>query len=425
MISAIKGVNDIRPGAKEPFLDSAIWAHLLGQVGEVMAAYGYKPVWLPLIESTELFTRGVGTETDIVSKEMYSFTDRGDRAISLRPEGTAGAARAYIEHKLSREEPIQKWYYAGPMFRAERPQKGRYRQFYQVGAEFFGVSDAAADVELLCLLRDLCGRLGLTDVQLKINTLGDGDSRAAYRTLLGDYLSARQDALCANCAQRAKHNPLRVLDCKVPSCKALLTDAPDILDALSAASRAWFDRYLGLLEAQNIAYTRDRMLVRGLDYYSDAIFEMTTSALGSQDAILGGGRYDMLVESLGGPPTPAVGFGAGIERLALLLAQQQQASVGPDIYLAPFGPEFAGQALALASALRSGGRKVELDSAFGRIKQAMRRADKQKAQTVLVLGADEVQNNAATLKRLADGATAPCALHPDSIQQAFTALAAG
>jgi histidyl-tRNA synthetase len=367
----------------------------------------------------------VGTETDIVSKEMYSFTDRGDRAISLRPEGTAGAARAYIEHKLSREEPIQKWYYAGPMFRAERPQKGRYRQFYQVGAEFFGVADPTADVELLCLLRDLCARLGLADVQLKINTLGDQDSRAAYRQRLGDFLSARQDALCGQCAQRAKHNPLRVLDCKVPACRALLSDAPDILDALTPASRAWFDRYLGLLDAQNIAYTRDRMLVRGLDYYSDAIFEMTTDALGSQDAILGGGRYDTLVQSLGGPQTPAVGFGAGIERLALLLAQKPGPTVGPDIYLAPFGPEFASQALTLASALRGIGRKVELDSAFGRIKQAMRRADKQGAQTVLVLGADEVAQKTATLKRLADGATAPCSLHPDSIQQAFLALTAG
>lgn len=422
MINAIKGVNDVRPGAKEPFLDSAVWSHLFAQVQHVMASYAYKQVWLPTIEPTELFTRGVGTETDIVSKEMYSFTDRGDRAISLRPEGTAGAVRAYIEHKLSREEPLQKWYYQGPMFRAERPQKGRYRQFYQVGAEFFGVGEPTADVELLTLLTDLWGRLGLGEMRLKVNTLGDAESRATYRQRLGAYLQDHQGGLCGACQVRAEKNPLRVLDCKLPGCQALLEASPDILDALSAHSRAWFERYEQLLVEQNIAYTRDRMLVRGLDYYSDAIFEMTTAGLGAQDAVLGGGRYDSLVETLGGPSTPAVGFGAGVERLALLMAQTAALPAGPDIYVAPFGPEFAGRALALATVLRRAGAMVELDSTGGRIKQLLRRADKQRAKTVLVLGADEVARGAGALKRLSDGMQQSCGLSAEGILQAFRTL---
>lgn len=424
MITAIKGVNDVRPRAKDMFLDSAVWSKLMAVVQEVMAAYAYKPVWLPLIESTELYTRGVGTGTDIVSKEMYSFTDRGERSISLRPEGTAGAARAYIEHRLSREDAVQKWFYAGPMFRAERPQKGRYRQFYQVGAEFFGVADAAADVELIALLQLLCQRLGLQDVRLKINTLGDAESRAAYRALLTAFLQQHLAALCATCQARAAENPLRVLDCKNPNCQKLLEGAPDILEALTSASRDWFDRYLQLLDEQNIAYERDPRLVRGLDYYSDAIFEMTTTALGSQDAILGGGRYDGLVESLGGPPTPAVGFGAGVERLALLMAQQDQKSVGPELFVIPMTPELVGRALALTTQLRAAGRSVELDTSCAKIGRAMRRADKEHAQAVLVVGEDELRTGQGSLKRLADGQVLPCALTAAGVTQAMHQLMA-
>lgn len=423
MITAIKGVNDVRPGARDLFLDSAVWSELMAVVQEVMAAYAYKPVWLPLIESTELYTRGVGTGTDIVSKEMYSFTDRGERSISLRPEGTAGAARAYIEHRLSREDAIQKWYYAGPMFRAERPQKGRYRQFYQVGAEFFGVADPAADVELIAMLQLMCARLGLEDVRLKINTLGDAESRAAYRAMLSQFLQQHQSALCVTCQARAVDNPLRVLDCKNPACQSVLEGAPDILQALTPSSRAWFDRYLQLLGEQNIAYVRDARLVRGLDYYSDAIFEMTTTALGSQDAILGGGRYDGLVPSLGGPPTPAVGFGAGVERLALLMAQRAQTPQGPDLFVIPMVPELMGKALALATQLRAtGGHRVELDTSGAKLGRAMRRADKEHARAVLVLGEDELRSGQGSLKRLADGALVPCALTAPGVQEALQQL---
>jgi histidyl-tRNA synthetase len=423
MITAIKGMNDVRPGAQEPFLDSAIWAKLFATVQEVMGTYAYHPVWLPLVESTELFTHGIGTQTDIVSKEMYSFTDRGNRTMSLRPEGTAGAVRAYIEHHLARHDSIQRWFYAGPMFRAERPQKGRYRQFYQVGAEFFGVADPAADVEVVLLVRALCEKLGLPNTKLKLNTLGDAQSRHQYREALTGFLKKHQEALCASCVTRAEQNPLRVLDCKNPKCQAVLVAAPDMLASLTPEAGAWFDRYLKLLDRQNVPYTRDSRLVRGLDYYAHAIFEMTTDGLGAQDSILGGGRYDGLVEQLGGPATPAVGFGAGVERLALLMAQNAIPARGPELYVALHSENALDEALTLVSTLRhTHGVRVELDTSVGRVKQALRRADKQGSAVVMVLGTSELEGRNATLKRLSDGHTVPCALEPSALHRALGTL---
>jgi histidyl-tRNA synthetase len=422
MITAVKGMNDVRPGAADTFLDSQIWTQLFRTANEVFESFGYGPVWLPLLEDTALFARGIGTETDIVSKEMYSLTDRGGRSLTLRPEGTAGAVRAYIEHHLGRNDAVQKWAYTGPMFRAERPQKGRYRQFYQIGAEFFGVAEPAADAELLRMLHMLCQRLGLPDVAVRLNSLGDHDSRMQYRATLGAFLATHADALCASCQARAQANPLRVLDCKRPSCQAIVATAPDILHALTPAARDWFDRLQGLLADANIAYTRDPHLVRGLDYYTGAIFEFTTGALGAQDAILGGGRYDGLVEALGGPATPAVGFAAGVERLALLLAQHPPAARGPHLFLVPLDTAATGRALALADAVRAlGPWRIEVELSGARAKPAMRRANKLQAQHVMVLGSDELASSQARMKNFRSGDETSVALDAPALAAALAA----
>jgi histidyl-tRNA synthetase len=422
MIAAIKGFNDVRPGAADGFLDSAIWTHLFDSAREVFDAYGYAPVWLPTLEETALFARGIGTETDIVSKEMYSLTDRGGRSLTLRPEGTAGAVRAYIEHHLSHHDPVQKWFYQGPMFRAERPQKGRYRQFYQIGAECFGIAEPAADAELLRMLHALCQRLGLPEVTVRLNTLGDATSRAQYREALGSFLAQHAEGLCASCQGRLQHNPLRVLDCKRPGCQAIVADAPDIMDSLTPEAHRWFARLQTLLADAHIAYVRDPRLVRGLDYYTGAIFEFTTGALGAQDAILGGGRYDGLVETLGGPATAAVGFAAGVERLALLVAQAQQVRRGPDLFVVPLDEAATAMALRLGDAVRAAGRwRVEVELGGARAKSAMRRADKLGARFALVLGSDELAALSGRLKHLGSGEQTDVALEAGAIAQALGA----
>lgn len=421
-ISAIKGFNDVRPGAKDVFLDSAVWTHIFQSSAQVFESFGYAPVWLPLMEETALFTRGIGEGTDIVSKEMYSLTDRGQRSLTLRPEGTAGAVRAYIEHQLARHDPTQKWFYQGPMFRAERPQKGRYRQFYQLGAEFFGVAEPAADVELLRMLHTMCRRLGLGDVAVRLNTLGDAPSRLQYKEALTSFLGAHDSDLCESCEARLGHNPLRVLDCKRPSCQALVANAPDILHSLTPEARAWFDKLETLLADAHITYSRDAHLVRGLDYYTGAIFEFTTGALGAQDAILGGGRYDGLVEALGGPHTPAVGFGAGVERMALLLTQQALAARGPHLFIAPVDAEAQRLALDLSDAMREHGPwRIEVELGQTRLKQAMRRAHKLGAQHVLVLGSEELAAQSAKLKNFTTGHEVSVGLEAAAIISALSA----
>ena len=399
IIQAVKGMNDIVPAAAEPFLDTAVWQKIFGVAGEVMESFGFRRVWLPIVEETALFQRGIGTDTDIVGKEMYSFTDRGERSLTLRPEGTAGAVRAYVEHNLSRIDPIQRWWYAGPMFRAESPQKGRYRQFYQIGAEFLGVAEPAADAELLWMLWTLCGRLGITDVTVRVNTVGDNESRAAYRTLLREYLSEHKAKLCEACDARLSTNPLRVLDCKRPGCREVVANAPDMLTVMTATAREHFEKTTSLLVALRVPFTRDPRLVRGLDYYTGTTFEFTTGALGSQDAILGGGRYDSLVAELGGPPTPAVGFAAGVERLALLVASQGVRAARPDLYLIPLsGAETL--AFELAAALRAqSGCRVEIGTG-GRLKQQMKHADRLQARFALVLGEDELASKRGRVKNL-------------------------
>jgi histidyl-tRNA synthetase len=427
MIHAIKGFNDIRPGASDAFLDSRLWQRIFATAQQVFESYGYGQVWLPTAEETGLFARGIGAGTDIVSKEMYSFVDRGGRSMTLRPEGTAGAVRSYVEHNLGRTDPVQRWFYTGPMFRAERPQKGRYRQFYQIGAELFGVADVAADAELLMALQDLCGALGLGNLNIRLNTLGDAPSRDAYRAALVAYLEAHQEVLCESCSGRLQHNPLRVLDCKRPGCRAAMQGAPDIADSLTSEAAATFTQVRQLLDKVHVPYTRDPHLVRGLDYYTGVIFEFVEvsdnaegGGLGSQNTVLGGGRYDNLVQELGGPSTPAVGFSAGVERLALLLSQPAQATsprLGPHLYFAPMDQAALLFALQLAQQTRLlSSVQVEVDLSLGRLKQQLRRADKLQARHALVIGEQELQSRLGQLKDLSTGQSQPVALTAAALQ---------
>jgi histidyl-tRNA synthetase len=408
VIEAVKGMNDVLPRSSETFLDSAVWDRVVGTAADVLASYGYRQVVFPVVESTSLFARGIGEDTDIVSKEMYSFTDRGGEALTLRPEGTAGAVRAYIEHNYGKTSSVQRWWYLGPMFRAEKPQKGRYRQFYQVGAELFGAGAPAADAEQVIMLTRLCVALRLTGINVRVNSLGDPDSRVAYRTVLKDYLATQPGALCESCQRRATSNPLRVLDCKRPQCRAVAQKAPDIFGSFTGPARAHFAEVRALLDSAGVPFVRDPRLVRGLDYYTGTIFEFTSGALGAQDAILGGGRYDNLVAELGGPPTPAIGFAAGVERLALVVAQQLGnegvgALGGPHLYVVPMGGAES-NALALAEQVRTSGRfRVEVDVTGKGLKQQMKRADRSGARFALVLGEDELASGRGRLKDLRTG----------------------
>lgn len=400
-IQAVKGMNDVRPNADRGFLDTTLWQGLGAIAAELLESYGYRHVWLPVVEPTALFARGIGEGTDIVSKEMYTFESRGGKSMTLRPEGTAGAVRAYVEHGLYRAAPIQKWWYMGPMFRAEQPQEGRYRQFYQIGAEFFGVAEPAADAELLIMLWKLLERLGIEQVSVRLNSLGDSESRGRYRETLRAFLEANRSGLSEVTQKRIDQNPLRFLDSKDPKDQELKASAPDILDSLGSESRAHFDQVQALLDEAGVEYVRDQTLVRGLDYYTDTTFEFSTSALGAQDAILGGGRYDGLVEQLGGPATPAIGFAAGVERLSMLLERTMGVpKSGPDLYLIPMDGH-VGEAMRLADTVREASPfVVEVDVSGRKVKAAMKRADKIGARTVLVYGEEESRTGRGNLKDL-------------------------
>lgn len=425
MLKAVKGMQDVWPQAGEPFLDTAVWRFIVETFGEALDAHGYGRVWLPTVESTALFARGIGEGTDIVGKEMYSFEDRGQRQLTLRPEGTAGAVRAFVEHRLDRGAETQRWWYFGPMFRAERPQKGRYRQFYQVGAELLGAATPLADAEIVALLHHTTEALGLGgDVALVLNSMGDADSREAFAAVIAEFGRSHGDRWCESCQSRLQTHPLRILDCKRPECKALVADAPAIDSVWSDAARAHMSQVEDILGALGVPFARDHRLVRGLDYYTGLVFEFRTQLLGAQDAVLGGGRYDGLVASLGGTSTPAVGFAAGIERLALLLASRREALHAkqvPALYLAAMDSGDR-QVLALASALRKlGCAPVEVDVAGGRVKQQMRRADRSGARTALVLGLDEWASKKATLKDLRHGRCCDVSLEPTLLAEQICA----
>ena len=396
-IQSIRGMQDIL-GA-----DAARWRHVLGCAREVIESYGYGEIWLPLLEKTELFKRSIGEVTDIVEKEMYTFDDRNGDSLTLRPEGTAGVVRAFIQNGLHRAGPQRLWM-AGPMFRHERPQAGRYRQFHQFSVEAMGMAGPDVDAELIAMGAALWKRLGIDDaLTLELNSLGTPEARASYRTALTEYLQEQIDALDEDSKRRLGSNPMRVLDSKNPDLAGIIADAPQLPDFLDAESAEHFAGLRARLDALGIAYTLNPRLVRGLDYYSRTVFEWVTDRLGAQNAVCSGGRYDGLVEQLGGQATPAVGFGLGIERMVALVAQAEgDAGFAPQVYLAAMGNAAEAHAALLAEQLRDHGRglRVQLNAGGGSFKAQLKRADRSQAQFAVILGDNELENGLATVKPL-------------------------
>lgn len=403
-ITAIRGFSDILPGEVE------IWQAVEAKAREVFSAYNFSEIRIPILEKTELFSRSIGETTDIVEKEMYTFEDRDSRSadmseatkLTLRPEGTAGVVRAYVESEMYKTEPVRKFYYMGPMFRRERPQKGRTRQFHQIGAEALGRSDPFIDAEILLLLSDFFGALGLTEPSLEINSLGDWECRPKYRETLLAFLKEREESLCDNCRRRIERNPLRALDCKEPGCIRATKDAPSILDSLCANCQEHFQTVQRLLRETHVQFTLNPRMVRGLDYYCRTTFEWTTTRLGSQSAVAAGGRYDGLVQELGGPAIPGIGFAMGVERLTMLLRMLEIAAAnGPSCYVVWVGEKARDWAFPVVHRLRQKGLSVEMDGESRSLKSQMRRADKLKAASVLIVGDDELAKGKAVWRNMA------------------------
>ncbi len=415
-VSGVKGMNDILPG------DVEVWQHVERTARDLFSRFGYGEVRTPTVEDTALFVRSVGEETDIVGKEMYTFDDKGGRSLSLRPEGTAPAARAYIEHSVMNQEPLTRWFYMGPMFRYERMKTGRYRQFHQIGAEAYGSKEPAQDVETMDMVVQLLQALGLTDVSLNINSLGDEACRPAYQEKLVAHLRAHASELCSDCQRRLENNPLRVLDCKQERCQQIAHAAPSILESLCEPCRAHFGEVQRKLTALDIKFVVNERIMRGLDYYTRTTFEFIAAhpVLGTASTVGGGGRYDKLVKSLGGPDVPAVGFGLGLDRLCLLLKESGQRFARPtDLFIAVADEGSSDAAFTLASRLRREGLRVEFDTRGGSLKSQMKRADKVGATYTLVLGERERQSGDAQLKPMAGGELLPVKL--DAVAQTLRA----
>lgn len=396
-ITGIKGMNDILPGEVEA------WQFLEESARRVFTAFGYREIRVPVLEKTELFCRSIGETTDIVEKEMYTFTDKGGTSMTMRPEGTAPVMRAFIEHKLHTLDPVNKLYYLGPMFRHERPQKGRYRQFHQIGAEVIGLDDPKIDAQVLAMLSHFFTAVGIDGVTLQINSLGCPECRPTYRQALLDFLQSRLDQLCADCQRRTATNPLRALDCKVPGCVDATVGAPAVVDHLCAGCAIHFDAVRGHLLDLEVPFTVNPRMVRGLDYYTKTTFEMVTDRLGAQSAVAAGGRYDRLVADLGGPPLPGIGFAMGEERLALLLGTRQETTPRPALFIATLGVDAERFGFRLLTRLQRQGIYAEMEYAGKSLKAQLRRADKLGAQQVLILGGDELARGIAQMRDMKNG----------------------
>ncbi len=396
-IQSIRGMHDVLPE------ESPRWQQFESVVADIMRRYGYSEIRTPIVESTDLFCRSIGEVTDIVEKEMYTFEDRNGDMLTLRPEGTASCVRAGIQHGILHNQ-IQRLWYLGPMFRHERPQKGRYRQFHQFGVEAFGIADADLDAELILMCARLWRRLGLKDIELQLNTLGSNAARQQYRQVLVDYLTAHRDALDEDSQRRLQSNPLRVLDSKNPELAEIIANAPSLLDHLDEESQQHFAQLRAILDAAGIAYTVNPRLVRGLDYYCKTVFEWVTTSLGAQGTVCAGGRYDGLVKQLGGRDTPAAGFAMGIERLLALMEEQQCefASQPPHAYLIMQGEVAIQAGLLLAEQLRDALPALRLTSncGGGSFKSQMKKADKSGAQFALILGESELAAGNIAVKPL-------------------------
>ncbi len=396
-IQAVRGMNDLLPK------DSNLWAFVERTIVDLFSSYGYKNIRTPLVEKTDTFCRAIGQATDIVEKEMYSWTESNGESLSLRPEGTAGCVRMMIEHNLPREG-IQKIFYQGAMFRHERPQKGRYRQFHQVGLEVFGAQDAKVDAELMMITHSLWNKLGLKNVTLEINTLGSSEARASYRQILVDYFSKHKDQLDEDSLRRLETNPLRILDSKNKDMQSLINAAPKLMDHLDKDSAKHFEQFKNYLNCLDIDFVINTRLVRGLDYYNRTVFEWTTTDLGAQGTICAGGRYDGLVEKMGGKPTDAVGLAIGLERLILLLEEQNiKADNQPlSIYMITSGDAVQLKSMQIAKKLHDEIPSVTIfnDITLGSFKSQFKKADKVSADFALILGEEELNNNQVSIKPL-------------------------
>ena len=395
LTKAPRGTKDILPA------EVTAWTHVERTIRRLCDRYGYKEIRTPHFEHTELFQRGIGDGTDVVDKEMYTFADRGDRSLTLRPENTAAAIRAYLEHKLYADGNLQKLFYIGSMFRYDRPQAGRMREFHQFGVEAVGEGSPAVDAEVILLALDFLEELGLAGLTLKLNAVGCPQCRPAYRERLQAYFKDHLDQLCHDCRDRYTRSPLRILDCKADAGQPFMAGAPAITDCLCADCAAHFDAVKAHLKAAGVSYTLDPRLVRGLDYYTRTAFEIAYPPLGAQSAVAGGGRYDGLVAELGGSPTPAVGFAAGLERVLLALSEQELLPAAPpaaDVFLIALGDAAAAAAFPLLHDLRRGGVRALMDYAGRSMKAQMKQANKSGARYAVILGADELQSGTAVLR---------------------------
>ncbi|HZX34985.1 MAG TPA: histidine--tRNA ligase [Thermodesulfobacteriota bacterium] len=398
-ITGIRGFNDILPN------EAAAWRRMEEEAERVFSSFGFLEIRLPVVEKTELFLRTIGETTDIVEKQMYSFLDRHGESLTLRPEGTAPLVRAYIEHKLYSANSVSRLFYRGAMFRYERPQKGRYRQFYQLGAEVLGEESPMVDAEALNMLSIFLARLGIKGTSIEVNSLGCIDCRPAYKEELKGFLSVKKENLCENCSARTDKNPLRALDCKNPSCVEAVKDAPLIQGFLCDGCKGHFEGLKKGLDAFGVSFRINPKMVRGLDYYTRTTFEvLAKDGLGSQNAVAAGGRYDGLVKELGGPKTPCFGFAIGMERLAALFAEGSPAPERAIVYCVFMNDEAKKKGFILAAFLREKGESVIVDYGSGALKDAFKRSDKAGARFTLIIGSDELRDGVVTLKDMKTGA---------------------
>nr|WP_319396948.1 histidine--tRNA ligase [uncultured Desulfobacter sp.] len=396
-MQTIRGFRDILPE------QIALWQKVEQEAAALFESFGYREIRIPIVEKTALFARSIGETTDIVEKEMYTFEDRKGDMLTLRPEATASICRAYIQHKMYAAEPVRKFYLTGPMFRRERPQKGRYRQFYQIDAEVFGVDSPYIDSELIFLLHTLLNRLGLEGLSAHINSLGCPACRPDFQKALMDFLGERKENLCENCKRRLVKNPLRILDCKVETCKQALEGSPATVDHLCPECHTHFETVKNSLEKLGVDFMVDDTLVRGLDYYTRTAWELQTTTLGAQSAVAGGGRYDRLVEELGGPSTPAIGFAIGFDRLVEVMEQldKQVEEKGPDLFIVSLGEDAQACAFEWSCRLNSMGIRTDTDFRGKSMKALMKRANKLNAAFVLIVGENELAQEKLVLRNMA------------------------
>ncbi len=399
MIQTIRGFRDILPR------DIILWQKIEQTASKLFDHFGFREIRLPILEKTELFARSIGETTDIVEKEMYTFPDRKGDKLTLRPEATASVVRSYIQHKMYAADPVRKFYTIGPMFRRERPQKGRYRQFYQIDAEVFGISSPYIDAQLILILNELFNRLGISGLKTHINSLGCPKCRPVFQKALKDFLILHYDKLCSDCKRRMEKNPLRTLDCKASSCREALENAPSTLENLCEECSRHFDIVKKMLTGLKVDFVVDNTLVRGLDYYSRTAFEILTNTLGAQSAVAGGGRYDSLVKELGGPDIPAIGFAIGFDRLTEIMAQlkNNQQNPGLDLFIIALGEKAMEAGYLWMSELNLAGIRSEMDFNGRSLKSLMKRADKLNAGHVLIVGDKEIKENAFIFRNMNTG----------------------